>query len=92
MKTRFDDDDAPELTPALARKLRPAAEVLPPELYAALPKRKRGQRGKQKAATKQLVTLRLDPEIVAFFKSGGAGWQTKLNDMLKQLVALAEKH
>ena len=81
--TKLDKDDAPELTEELMAQLRPASEVLPPDLYAKLPKRKRGERGKQKAPTKELVTLRLDPEVVAYFKSTGRGWQTRINDFLK---------
>jgi uncharacterized protein (DUF4415 family) len=65
---------------------RPAVEVLPPDLLAVLPKRKPGQRGKQKAPTKQSVYLRLDQEVVHYFKSTGAGWQTRLNSFLKSAV------
>lgn len=86
--SKFDMDDAPELTPALLKKLRPASELMPPALYEAV--RKRGQRGKQKSPTKNQVTLRLDPEVTAFFKATGSGWQTRINDMLKAVVSLAK--
>jgi uncharacterized protein (DUF4415 family) len=29
------------------------------------------------------VNIRLDPEIVSAFKQSGAGWQTKINEALK---------
>ena len=53
--------DNPELTDEELAQLRPASEVLPPELYAALTKRTRGP---QKAPTKRLVSLRLDRDVV----------------------------
>ena len=37
--------------------------------------RKRGERGPQKAPTKQQVTLRLDKDVVERFRATGAGWQ-----------------
>ncbi len=80
------DGEVRELTRADMRAMRPAAEVLPPELLAVLPKRRPGQRGPQRAPVKHLVTLRLDPEIVAFFKDAGPGWQTRINDALKRVV------
>lgn len=33
---------------------------------------------------KIIVTLRLDPEVVAKFKAGGPGWQARMNDVLKE--------
>lgn len=48
--------------------------------------RLRGQRGPQKTPTKQQVSLRLDPKVVAYFKSQGPGWQTRINQALRELV------
>ncbi len=79
----LDNDDAPELTEELAKRLRPASEMLPPELYAALTARKPGQRGKQKSPTKQGIYIRLDAEILQHFKATGAGWQRRINDFLR---------
>ncbi len=45
-------------------------------------KRMRGQRGPQQAPTKQLVSVRYSPEVLQYFKSTGAGWQTRMNDAL----------
>ena len=44
------------------------------------------QRGKQKAATKVPVNIRLPLEVVDYFKAGGSGWQTKISDILKNWV------
>jgi len=32
--------------------------------------------------TKLSVTLRIDPETVDYFKAGGPGWQTRMNEVL----------
>ncbi len=50
-------------------------------------KRKPGQRGPQVAPTKQLVSVRYSPEVLAFFKAGGTGWQTRMDEALKQWVS-----
>ena len=46
----------------------------------------RRSRGPQKAARKVPTALRLSPEVVAFFKAGGRGWQTRVDEVLKQYV------
>ena len=43
-------------------------------------------RGKQKLPTKEVVTLRLSPEILQAFRATGKGWQTRMNDVLLQYV------
>lgn len=48
--------------------------------------RRRGERGPQKAPTKEQVSLRLSPEVLAYFKAGGSGWQTRLDQALKEYV------
>ena len=42
------------------------------------------------AKPKQAVSLRLDPDVIAYFKAGGPGWQTRINEHLR-LVAMAAK-
>lgn len=53
---------------------------------AVAAKRKLGQRGLQRAPVKQLVSVRYSPEVIAYFKSEGAGWQTRMDDALKQWI------
>ena len=36
---------------------------------------------------KEPVTVRLDPHIVEFFRAGGRGWQTRMNDALAEYVS-----
>ena len=38
---------------------------------------------------KQQVTLRLPADVIAFFKAGGPGWQTRLSEALEQHTAKA---
>lgn len=35
------------------------------------------------SGSKVQVTLRIDQEVVEIFKAAGAGWQTRMNDALK---------
>jgi len=37
-------------------------------------------------AVKQQVTLRLDPDIIEFFKADGLGYQTRINAVLRSYV------
>jgi uncharacterized protein (DUF4415 family) len=46
---------------------------------------KRG-RGPQKTPTKVLTTVRLDADVIAFFKAQGRGYQTRINDELRKVV------
>lgn len=49
--------------------------------------RMRALRGRQKsAATKQLVSVRYSPEVLAYFKSTDEGWQSRMDGVLRQYV------
>lgn len=88
----WDAVDNPPLTQQELANMRPIEEVLPWLHEAALKakedKRKRGERGKQKAPTKIYVNIGFDKDIIEQFKAGGRGWQTRINDALKQSLAL----
>lgn len=44
--------------------------------------------GRPKLATpKEHLTIRLDADIVAALRASGKGWQTRVNDALRQYVA-----
>jgi uncharacterized protein (DUF4415 family) len=75
-----------ELTSKDIRAMKSAAEVLPKKLLAALPKRKQGERGKQKSPTKILVSKRYDPAILEYFKSTGQGWQSLIDNILLDYI------
>ena len=53
----------------------------------ALAKKRQGQRGPQQRPTKLAVTVRYNPEVIAYFKATGVGWQTRMNDALREWVA-----
>lgn len=75
-----------ELSQKDIRNLRSAKQVLPEDLVEVLPKRKVGQRGRQKNPTKILVTLRYSPEVVKYFKETGKGWQVRMDQALKEWI------
>ncbi|WP_082171900.1 BrnA antitoxin family protein [Methylobacterium indicum] len=77
----WDAVDSPELTDEELSQLRPARDALPPEVYAALPSRGGRPRAER---PKQLVSLRLDPDVVEAFKATGPGWQTRMNAVLAE--------
>ncbi len=85
------DDENPEWTAADFRRARPMREA-DPALAAAHKAgtiRYRGQRGPQKAPTKARLTMRVDREVLDFFKAKGTGWQTRLGEALKAIVDAA---
>lgn len=41
-------------------------------------------RGKNRLPTKQQVAIRLDPDVLAAFREGGRGWQTRINAALRE--------
>lgn len=47
--------------------------------------RRRG-RGPQRTPTKQLVSLRLDPDVVIAYRNTGRGWQGRINAVLRKTV------
>jgi uncharacterized protein (DUF4415 family) len=77
-----EDLDSPELTEEDFARMRPAREVLPPDLYANLTKNKGGR--PKSDATKVPVTLRVDPDTLAAYKATGTGWQTRMNEALRK--------
>ncbi len=77
------DPDNPEWTEEDFRNAKPFKEVFP-DLYEAL---KQG-RGPQKAPTKVPVSIRLSQDVVARFKAGGPGWQSRMDQALRKAVGL----
>jgi len=44
------------------------------------------RRGPQKEPTKVPVSIRLSPDLVEYFKSSGKGWQTRIDQALREYV------
>jgi uncharacterized protein (DUF4415 family) len=57
-------------------------EMLGPPVY------RRG-RGPQIAPTKVQTTIRLDADVVAYFRAMGPGYQTQINEALRKVVTRA---
>lgn len=82
------DGEVRELTEEDFARARPAAEVLPeivgPELAEQMLKR----RGRPpKAVRKETINIRLSPEVLAYFRAQGRGWQTRIDEALKEWIA-----
>jgi len=75
-----EDPDDFEMTKEMAKSAKPFAEAFP-KLAASI-KRSRGR--PRVEAPKQLVSLRLDPDVIDKFKSTGKGWQDRVNQVLKR--------
>lgn len=72
---------------AEAAKSDPDTQPLTPsQLKAMVPLR--SLRGRPKSENKKLlVSVRYSPEVVAYFKSTGDGWQSRMDSVLRQYVA-----
>ena len=47
------------------------------------------RRGRPRSANAKLpVSLRLDREVIEWFKGQGSGWQTRINDELRKVVGI----
>ena len=70
-----------------AAKSDPDAQLLTPaQLKAMVPLK--SLRGRPKSENKKLlVSVRYSPEVVAYFKSTGDGWQSRMDGVLRQYVA-----
>ena len=70
-----DPDDAPELDDAWFEKAdHHRGETLV-------------RRGRPKGAEKVSTTIRFDADVLAAFKQDGAGWQTRMNQALRDWLA-----
>ncbi|MET0907443.1 MAG: hypothetical protein EON84_02640 [Bradyrhizobiaceae bacterium] len=77
-----DPDDAPEWTEEMWQRaeIRKGDRVIRP-----------GRPPLDDLLKKATVTIRLDPDVVASYKTLGTGWQTKINDDLRKARKLGPK-
>lgn len=73
------DPDTFEPTDEQWAEFRPASEVAL-EIVEAY----RRTRGPQKNPTKELISIRLDPDVLEHFRETGPGWQGRINDVLRR--------
>lgn len=70
-----------------AAKSDPDAQPLTPKQLKAMVPLK-ALRGRPKSENKKLlVSVRYSPEVVAYFKSTGEGWQSLMDSVLRKYVA-----
>lgn len=73
----IDPDDAPPLT----REYFERAEIREGDIVI--------RRGRPKSTNpKQPVSLRLDKDLIDWFKNGGEGWQTRINSELRKVAGI----
>jgi uncharacterized protein (DUF4415 family) len=77
-------DDNPEWTRADFARARKPEAALSPDVLAQF----RNHRGPQKAPTKQMVSIRLSPDVLEHFRSTGPGWQTRIDETLRKAARL----
>jgi len=58
-------------------------DQLPSRLRQKLSSRKRGS---QKSPKKVPVSIRLSPDVIASFRASGAGWQSRVDDILREHI------
>lgn len=77
------DGEVRELTAEDMAAFRPIQEVLPPQLL-----KKIGVRGPQREPTKDRINIRISHEVLEHFRSTGPGWQTRMDEALREWVRL----
>jgi uncharacterized protein (DUF4415 family) len=83
------DGDTPEWTAETFKRAKPAREVLPNLFSEKVAEGLLRPRGRPKSKrTKQLVSLRLSPDVLEHFKRRGPGWQTRIDETLRTSVGL----
>lgn len=76
-----DKDEAPEIT---------AEWIAGADLHKGTKLIRRGRPPTENP--KQLLSLRLPPEVIAGWKSSGPGWQTRMAEVLRRSVPKTRKH
>lgn len=82
--------DVREVTLADLKQFKPATEVLAGLVGDDVARELLTKRnpGRPKAVAPKVYTgMRLDADVLAYFKSEGQGWQTRINNALKSLIS-----
>lgn len=79
------DEDNPEWTKQDFARARPISDF--PELAAAFPQGAK-RRGRPAGSDKAQIAIRIDKDVLAKFKAGGPGWQSRINEALRRAVKL----
>ena len=85
----IDPDDAPEWSDDVFDRAEIAVGgKVVRKATGTLTKRGRPPIGNQ---AKEQVTLRLPAEVIAYFKAGGPGWQTRVSEVLQRYTAKGKR-
>lgn len=77
-------DDNPVWGAAEFARARPAEEVLPELFGKDVAEKIIRPRGRPKSSNpKTPLKIRIDPDVLLAYKSQGDGWQTRMNDALR---------
>ena len=83
---RMPSTDEDKAITAAAKSDPDAQPLTPKQLKAMVPLK--ALRGRPKSENKKLlVSVRYSPEVVAYFKSTGEGWQSRMDSVLRKYVA-----
>jgi uncharacterized protein (DUF4415 family) len=75
----IDPDDAPELTAEMLAE----AEVFKGDRFV-----RRGPGRPKAEVTKEKISVRLDPDVLARLREAGPGWQSRINVVLRKALGL----
>ena len=86
------DDENPEWTPEDLAKARPALEVLADVFGPVAAESIRRGRGRPAKVDKKVnQTLRLDADVLDAYRQQGTGWQTRINQILREHMPEPQK-
>ena len=80
--TISDEEDA-----ALGKAIAEDPDAAPELTEEWFARARRGGRPRSESP-KEPVSLRIDPEVLAYFRAGGPGWQTRINEALRLAAGL----
>lgn len=78
------DDDNPEWTAADFATAENPEDILPMAVLKAFPETVKRLGRPIKENKKNAIYIRLSPDVVEHFRAMGKGWQTKIDEALKQ--------
>lgn len=83
------DVDNPELTDAELATMRPARDVLPPDVYARAVAAFSERRERAAAAEPEdvAVTIRIEPDTLAALEASGSDWQATVRTLLREVAS-----
>ncbi len=78
----WDSVDSPPLTYKQLNSMKPIESVMPSAFIKAVQEGRVGR--PPKADKKQVISLRLEPDVIEAYKATGKGWQSRISDILRQ--------